>query len=172
MAPERVPALIFTLRGQGYGLLQDGAAALLPWLQRYTPVSPVPGVPAWLLGLLHVQGTVQAIVDLGLFMGHGEGARAAQTRLIFVEREELCAGLLVDSAAGVRYLDRIDYDGEAGGHPLLAATATMNGEPVRIIDGARLIESLARALGALDTPGAIAASTTPATTPATSGRSA
>lgn len=147
---ERVPALIFTVRGRGYGLLQDGGAALLPWLQRYTTVSPVPGVPAWLLGLLHVQGTVQAVVDLGAFMGYGESPRDAHTRLIFIERAELRAGLLVDSAAGIRYLDRVECDGYTDDQPLLAGTATMNGERLHILDGALLIDALAGALGALD----------------------
>jgi len=147
---ERVPALIFTVRGHTYGLLQDGGAALLPWLQRYTTVSPVPGVPDWMLGMLHVQGSVQAIVDLGLFMGYGEGGRDAQTRLIFIEREELCVGLLVDEAAGIRYLDRWGHDGDTPDQPLLSATATVNGETVRILDGALLIDTLAAALGARD----------------------
>lgn len=150
VARERVPALVFTVRGQAYGLPRDGGAALLPWLQRYTTVSPVPGVPDWMLGLLHVQGSVQAIVDLGLFMGYGEGGRDAQTRLIFIEREELCVGLLVDEAAGIRYLDRLGHDGDTPDQPLLSATATVNGETVRILDGALLIDTLAAALGARD----------------------
>jgi len=152
---ERVPALIFTVRGHAYGLLQDGGAALLPWLQRYTTVSPVPGVPAWLLGLLHVQGTVQPVVDLGLFMGWGESARGGGARLIFVEHDELCAGLLVDGASGIRYLDRVERDGDMAGQPLLAGTATMNGEPVDILDGCLLIDALAGALGAPRAPGAL-----------------
>ncbi len=146
VARERVPALIFTVRGQAYCLPQDGGAALLPWLQRYTAVSPTPGVPVWMIGLLHVQGTVQPIVDLGLFMGQGESARDVGARLIFIEREELCVGLLVDSASGMRYLDHIAYDDDASGQPLLAGMATMNGEPVRVLDGGLLIDALARAL--------------------------
>ncbi len=148
VARERVPALLFTVRGQAYCLPRDGGAALLPWLQRYTAVSPTPGVPAWMLGLLHVQGTVQPIVDLGLFMGQGESARDASARLIFIEREELCVGLLVDGASGIRYIDHVAYDGATDDQPLLAGTATMNGEPVRVLDGGLLIDALARTLDA------------------------
>ena len=82
---ERVPALVFAVRGRQYGLLQDGGAALLPWLQRYTPPGPVPSVPSWMLGLLNVQGTVQAIVDLGAFLGLGVSVPNDQTRLIFID---------------------------------------------------------------------------------------
>jgi len=153
---ERVPALIFTVRDRAYGLLQDGGATLLPWLQRDTTVSPVPGVPPWLLGLLHVQGTVQPVVDLGLFMGWGESARGGGARLIFVEHDEICAGLLVDGASGIRYLDRVEpveRDGDTAGQPLLAGTASMNGASIRILDGCLLIDALAGALGTPRAPG-------------------
>ena len=105
---ERVPALVFTLRGHLYGLLQDGGAALLPWLQRYSAPGAVPGVPPWMLGLLNVQGTVQAIVDLGAFLGLGANAANDHARLVFVEREELRVGLLVDSTMGIRHFDAVN----------------------------------------------------------------
>lgn len=146
---ERMPALVFTVRGRQYGLLQDGGAALLPWLRRYAPSGPVPGVPPWMLGLLSVQGTVQAIADLGAFLGFGPSAPSDNTRLIFVEREELRVGLLVDGASGIRYFDSVDYTGYNSEEPLVAALATMNGQQVKVLDGVALIDALARGL---DTP--------------------
>lgn len=143
---ERVPALIFTVRGRQYGLLQDDGAALLPWLQRYAAPGPVPGVPAWLLGLLSVQGTVQPIVDLGAYLGYGVSTPGSETRLIFIERDEICVGLLVDAASGIRYLDTIDYTHYNTNEPLVAGSATVNGEAVRMLDGIVLIDSLARTL--------------------------
>lgn len=141
---ERVPALVFSLRTHTYCLLQDGSATLLPWLQRYTTVSPVPGTPAWMLGVFGVHGTIQPIVDIGLFMGHGAGARDNGARLVFIERGELCVGLLVDGAAGIRYLDRVEQG--AVDEPFLLGTATLGGKPIRILDGGGLIEALARTL--------------------------
>lgn len=144
---ERMPALIFTVCGRRYGLLQDGGAALLPWLQRYAPASPVPGVPAWMLGLLGVQGTVQAIVDLGAFLGFGATVPGDDTRLIFVEHDELRVGMLVDGASGIRYLDTVDYTGYHDDEPLVAAVGAINGQQVCVLDGVALLDSLARALG-------------------------
>jgi len=145
---ERVPALIFTVRKRTYGLLQDGEATLLPWLQRYAPPGPVPGVPSWVLGLLNVHGAVQVIVDLGAFLGLGQSAREPETRLVFAERDGVTVGLLVDSAAGIRYLD--PPAAVAAGHrePFVSRTAMLGGESVRVLDGKALIDALAHALEA------------------------
>ena len=143
---ERVPALVFTVRGHLYGLLQDGGAALLPWLQRYAAPGAIPGVPAWMLGLLNVQGTVQAIVDLGAFLGLGASAPNDSARLVFIERDELRVGLLVDGTTGIRYFDAVDYGSYDVAEPLIAGTATYQGQRVRVLDGAALIDALARAL--------------------------
>jgi chemotaxis signal transduction protein len=143
---ERVPALVFTVRGHLYGLLQDGGAALLPWLQRYAAPGAIPGVPAWMLGLLNVQGTVQAIVDLGAFLGLGASAANDRARLVFIERNELRVGLLVDSTTGIRYFDTVDYGSYDVAEPLIAGTATYHGQRVRVLDGVALIDALARAL--------------------------
>lgn len=144
---ERVPALVFTVRGRMYGVLQDGGASLLPWLRRYAVPGPVPGVPAWMLGLLSVQGTVQAVVDLGAFLGQGMTAPTDESRLVFVELGELRVGLLVDGASGIRYFDAIDYSGYSDDEPLVAGAATMNGHSVCVLDGVALMNGLARALG-------------------------
>ena len=144
---ERVPALVFTVRGRLYALLQDGGAALLPWMQRYDVPGAVPGVPEWMLGLLSVQGTVQAIADLGAYLGFGPSVPADESRLIFVEHGELRIGLLADSAAGIRYFDAVDYTGYSADEPLVAGMAFFNMQPVRILDGTALIYNLAAALG-------------------------
>jgi chemotaxis signal transduction protein len=144
---ERVPALVFTVRGRLYGLLQDGGAALLPWLQRYAAPGPVPGVPPWMLGLLSVQGTVQAIADLGAFLGFGASVPNDNSRLIFVEHGELRTGLLVDGASGVRFLDTIEYSGYNADEPMVAGLATMGSRQIYVLDGVALLDSLARSLG-------------------------
>ena len=142
---ERVPALIFSVRDSTYGLIQRDDTTLLPWLQRYAQPGPVPGVPSWVLGLLNVQGTVQAIVDLGAFLGSGVSTPTDMTRLIFVEHGALCIGLLVDSASGVRYLD----DGvisDDSAEFLVSGKAMVGQRPVQILDGGGLVQSLMRAL--------------------------
>jgi len=143
---ERVAALVFSVRGSQYGLLQDGGATLLPWMQRFSAPGAIPGVPAWVLGLLNVQGTVQPIVDLGAFLGLGATVPDDSARLVFVERDEVRVGLLVDTASGIRYLDGVDYGTVDAGELYLAGSAAVNGQPVRVLDGAALIDALVRAL--------------------------
>lgn len=144
---EHVPALVFTVRGRLYGLLQDGGAALLPWLQRYDTPGSVPGVPSWMLGLLSVQGTVQAIADLGAFLGFGTSIPTDESRLIFIEHGDLRVGLLVDGVSGIRYFDTVDYTGYSADEPLVAGSATFNGQHVRVLDGIALLYNLAGTLG-------------------------
>ena len=144
---ERVPALVFTLRGRLFALLQDGGAALLPWMQRYDIPGGVPGVPDWMLGLLSVQGTVQAVADLGAYLGYGKSVPTDESRLIFVEHGDVRVGLLVDGATGMRYFDTIEYAGFSADEPLVAGAASLNDQQVRILDGVALVNSLATALG-------------------------
>lgn len=145
---EHVPALVFTVRGRLYSLPQDGGAALLPWLQRFDSPGSVPGVPNWMLGLLSVQGTVQAIADLGAFLGFGVSTPSDESRLIFIEHGDLRVGLLVDSASGIRYFDSMNFTGYSADEPLVAGRASFNGQEVRVLDGIALLYSLAESLGA------------------------
>ncbi len=144
---ERVPALVFTVHGRLYGLLQDGGASLLPWLRRYDTPGPVPGVPSWTLGLLSVQGTVQAIADLGAFLGHGTTIPAEDSRLVFVEAGDLRVGLLVDAVSGIRYFDSIEYAVFSEAEPYVAGHSAIHGQQIRILDGVNLLQAIARALG-------------------------
>lgn len=141
-------ALVFTLRGRRYGLLQESNATLLPWIQRYAAPGSIPGTPSWLLGLLSVQGTVQPIVDLGALVGLNPSIPTTETRLIFVRRDELCVGLLVDAALSVRYFDALASEGshETDAAMLLPAllmgTARIDDEDVAILHAGDLIDAL------------------------------
>jgi len=148
-----------TLRGQPYGLLHARDVTLLPWTQRYAAPGPVPGVPPWMLGLLSVQGTVQAIVDLGAFLGLGMATPDDDTRLVFLQRDDMYVGLLVDASSVVRYLDAplppalvsspVRAPWEAG-PPLEVAVARVEGEDVRVLDGGALLDALVHALDPME----------------------
>ncbi len=162
------------LRGQSYGLRHNGDVTLLPWTQRYVAPGPVPGVPSWMLGLLGVQGTVQAIVDLGAFLGLGMATPDDETRLVFLRRDDIYVGLLVDATSVVRYLDdpqsptpmsspapapsAAQAPGEVGS-PLVVAVARVEGEDVRVLDGGALLDALVRALDPLEVAGVAIATT-------------
>jgi len=156
------------LRGQSYGLRHSEDVTLLPWTQRYAAPGPVPGVPSWMLGLLSVQGTVQAIVDLGAFLGLGMATPDDETRLVFLRRDDIYVGLLVDASSVVRYLDDplsptpVSSPAPAPrefGSPLVVAVARVEGEDVRVLDGGALLDALVRALDPLEVAGVAIATT-------------
>ena len=155
-------ALVFTLRGDHYGVLQNSGAVLLPWIQRYSKPGPIPGVPPWLAGLLSVQGTVQAIVDLGAFLDLGPTMPTTGTRIVFIQRDEVCVGLLVDSAAGIRYPETLEMSDsrpiEGAGTPahetlaaLVVGRARVGAEHMHVLDGGGLLDALAPALEPAET---------------------
>ncbi len=146
--PESLAVLVFTLRGRLYGLLQESNATLQPWIQRYAAPGSIPGTPSWLLGLLSVQGTVQPIVDLGAFVGMEASTPTTETRFIFVQRDELCVGLLVDAASSVRYFDTLapsrshETDRTTLLPTLLTGTARLDENDIAILRAGDLMDVL------------------------------
>ena len=66
------------------------------------PATPVPGAPAWILGLINVRGTLLTAVDLASLL-EVESRRGDDAALIISVREERRIALLVDRV--VRMLD-------------------------------------------------------------------
>jgi purine-binding chemotaxis protein CheW len=56
--------------------------AQLRGVEPYEVVTPVPHVPAWVLGVTNVRGTVVGVVDLAGFLGLGEGPLAGGRLLV------------------------------------------------------------------------------------------
>jgi chemotaxis signal transduction protein len=142
------PAIAFSVRDDMYAFEQQGTATLLPWLQRFTAASPAPALPVWCIGLLNVRGTVQMAVDLGYLLGYGQSDAAEGSRLIFLEHGLAQLGLLVDSEIGVRDLRPARAANESVGRPFAISSATLNGHPVTVLDGAAIISYVAEQLGA------------------------
>jgi chemotaxis signal transduction protein len=148
MVKHTIPALVFGVRGSLYAFEQHGAATLLPWLQRYTPVSPVPGLPSWCLGLLNVRGTVQLVVDLAQMLGFAPCELTESSRLIFIECDSAILGLLVDTEIGVRYLRAGDMLADATPMLFSPGTGMLEDQVVIVLDGALLIAYVVEQLDA------------------------
>jgi chemotaxis signal transduction protein len=147
-AGRAFPAIAFAVRGRLYALEQRGTADLLPWLQRFTTASTVPGVPDWCMGLLNVRGTIQMVVDLGHLLGYGRSDTGEGSRLIFLEHGAAQIGLLVDMEIGVRYLRPNDAPEQAMGGPFATGSALLENRPVTVLDGAAIIRHVAETLRA------------------------
>jgi purine-binding chemotaxis protein CheW len=84
---------------------------------RWQPVTPLPGAPRLIEGVIDVRGAIVPVLDLGRVLG-GEPVRAgSRARIAIAELDGLVLGLGVDAAAGV-----IAVQAEALGDPPALAT--------------------------------------------------
>lgn len=70
-------------------------------------LTPVPGVPGWLHGVVNLRGEILAVVDLGRFFGLAAEEDAGKARMLVVRDRNgaVIAGFLVDRVLGIRRLD-------------------------------------------------------------------
>lgn len=76
-------------------------ASIVRELESYSGVTPVPGAPAHVAGLVQIRGRVMPIVDLRRRFGLPALERSLDQRVIVVEHAERRVGLLVDAAREV-----------------------------------------------------------------------
>lgn len=92
-----VKHVTFSLAEETYAV----AAASVNEVLRYTDITPVPGAPAYVLGIINLRGDVVTVVDGRGVFGLGTGEINEQTRIVVVEIEDFIVGILVDRVAAV-----------------------------------------------------------------------
>jgi purine-binding chemotaxis protein CheW len=103
-------------------------------------VTPVPGSPAELLGVLNLRGQIVAVADLAQILGLH--AAAPPARMLVAESGDLRAGFVIDEVTEVGELGEPT---EATESELLAGATLADGDLIGIIDLDRVLSSLARA---------------------------
>jgi purine-binding chemotaxis protein CheW len=79
-------------------------------LDSYEGATRVPGVPAYVAGLVQVRGRVVPVVDLRARFGLSPAERTADSRVVVVQIGTRIAGLLADSARDVMQLDSTKFE--------------------------------------------------------------
>jgi purine-binding chemotaxis protein CheW len=93
--------LSFILAGEEYalGILQ------VREILEYTPVTRIPGAPAWVRGVFNLRGRVVPVVDLAVKLGLGPSTPSRWSCIVVVEvqlaEERLVLGLLSDAVGQV-----------------------------------------------------------------------
>lgn len=77
---------------------------------RLTEISPVPGAPDYVLGIVNLRGNVVTVIDARRRFGLPAKEADEQSRIIFVEVGGQVIGMLVDSVAEVVYLHQSEID--------------------------------------------------------------
>jgi uncharacterized repeat protein (TIGR01451 family) len=108
VAGDELEFVVFTLAGTDYAV----PIGNLVEMSRPLPVTPVPNLPEWVLGVANVRGDIVSLVDLRLFLGLERCERPAQQRLLVVRArgEDMTTGLLVDQVRGLRRLPASSFE--------------------------------------------------------------
>ncbi len=69
-------------------------------------ITRVPFLPGFVVGVTNLRGEVLAIADLGTFFELPGTGRIVKDRVVVVEYEHIRMGFMVDTVAGVKFLDR------------------------------------------------------------------
>ena len=75
-------------------------------IQRELPVTAIPRVPPWVLGVTNLRGSIMSVIDVGMRLGMPVKSTASPRHMIVVRlsANEALTGLLVDRVIGIRTL--------------------------------------------------------------------
>lgn len=96
----------FRLDGETYGINVMQVQEVL----RYTEIAPVPGAPAYVLGIINLRGNVVTVIDTRHRFGIASAEVTDQTRIVIIEAESHVVGILVDAVAEVVYLRQSEIE--------------------------------------------------------------
>ena len=114
----------------------------------YPGVTKIPGSKGWLKGLSNIRGQLLPIIDMEEFFGGQETLAGRVTRVIWVNHDDIPAGLLVDEVRGFRRFKAPDLRKETKGvapalQPYLTGHFERDDETWLVLDLMRLVESQA-----------------------------
>ena len=99
-APEQPGSqlLIFTLARENYGIATRFIKEVAPLEQ----LTPVPGTPAFVIGIVNHYGRIYSLVDLREFFGLPQRGISQLNRLIVLADEAIELAIVVDAIIGIR----------------------------------------------------------------------
>jgi purine-binding chemotaxis protein CheW len=101
-AEEQLELLEFRLGSERYAVETRHASELHP----LRDLTPLPGTPAFVRGIVNLRGRILAVYDLRRFFGMPEQGITDLHRILVVEGEDFEVGLLADRVIGVCTLPR------------------------------------------------------------------
>lgn len=97
---ETFEAVEFDLAGErcAFALAEVRAVSLLPEL------TPVPGTPPFVLGIINLRGTLRTVIELRRFFALPAAGLTQLNQLLIIGSHDLQLGILADAIRGVRRL--------------------------------------------------------------------
>lgn len=119
----------FSLAGERYGIELACVREVCPLKE----LTPVPGTPAFVLGIINLRGEIFTVIDLKRFFDLPATGITELNKVLILDSAEMRLGILADAIRGVRRIARAE---------LSAAMPTLTGaraEYLRGVTGERLI---------------------------------
>jgi purine-binding chemotaxis protein CheW len=142
---ERPPlsVLLVQIEHEIYAIASDRVRAV----SRYRPITPVPGAPRTLPGILSEHGTILPVADTRLILDLGLAEVTRATRLVVVAVEEHELALLVDAVLDLAQLpaeavEPVPAALDPARARFLTGVVQQDGQPIALLDLAELVESL------------------------------
>ena len=98
--------MTFNLADEVYGLDVMNIKEVL----RYTEISPVPGAPSYVLGIINLRGNVVTVIDARTRFGLPTEEATDDTRIVVIETDAETIGIMVDSVSEVIYLKESEIE--------------------------------------------------------------
>jgi purine-binding chemotaxis protein CheW len=126
----------FTLAHERYGVESQYVREIAP-LRHYTPV---PGAPAFVLGMINLHGEILSVVDLRRFFDLPDPGLTDLNKVIVLHDDHMEFGILADAVDGARTLSEEEL------RPLLPTLTGARAEFSRAVAGACMILDARRIL--------------------------
>lgn len=142
-APEVVEYLLVQLGDERYAL----PPGVVREVARLGPITPVPGTPPALPGIISRHGAVLPVVDLRPLLGLATAPPTRASRLVVAQQGEDALALLVDAALDLVRIPAAAFGPlppslDPGRGALLAGLAEHDGQPLMQLDLAALLRLL------------------------------
>ncbi len=105
-ADDQKPWLTFLIDNETYAIEALDTQEVL----QQTIVTPVPGAPSDILGVINVRGTIVTVLDARTMLGLPRKEVTSQTRIILIEANNDRQGLLVDGVAEIVSIKASEID--------------------------------------------------------------
>lgn len=124
-------------------------AARVNEVLRYTEITPVPGAPAFILGIINLRGNVVTVINGRGVFGLPNNTVSEQSRIIVVDIEDFALGILVDKVSAIvdlnaREIETPPATGDETGARFIQGVYNEDGELLILVDFSRVTELLPR----------------------------
>lgn len=125
----------FGLSGESYGI----RVLKVQEIQRYSEISPIPGAPSYVIGIINLRGNVISVLNTREKFALPELEVTDDTRIVILEVGKQVIGILVDSVAEVISLQSSDVDiapnvGNEETAKFIEGVSNKNGELLILLD--------------------------------------